>query len=185
MFAEYRIIFEYKNKLYSKIMNYKKVSTYVFLSLSLIVFIGAIILLIMSCRTEQIIEQGQTRTFYRAKSNKIDLGMTKEDFYTETSTLILFNVSKDTFIFVYNENQIKILSRDELEELSDEFLRKRVSPFGEMLLKYIELSRIIFLPILKFEKTMGKLIINNRDYTHDLASYCNFCMSCLAKSDKK
>lgn len=174
----------YKSILHNESMNYKKASTYAFLSLSLLVFIGTIILLIISCRQDKIFERGQTRTFYRAKNNKINLEMTKEDFYTETSTMLLFNASKDTFVFIYNDNQIKILSRDELEMFSDEFLKKRVSPFAEIFLKYIELSRIISLPILRFEKTMGKLIINNRDYTHDLASYSNFCISFLANSEQ-
>lgn len=161
-------------------MNYKNTASYAFIVASVLLFLACLLLVIRSCKANKLLTKGQTRTHQRAKRNKINIGMTKEDFHTESSTMLFFNIDRERFVFIYNGNQMKIVQREKLESFSDGFLGKRMTPFGELLWKYIEMSRILLMPVLKFERTMGRFIANNRDYTQDLVSYSNFCLNFLA-----
>lgn len=159
--------------------------TYGFFMISLFLVISIMILVVFSCRKNDILDRKQTVTFQKAKKNNINIEIQKEDVHVEVSTLFLFNVSNDTFVAIYNEKQIMIFTRKELVLFLDEFLKKRMTPIGDILWKYVELSKILLLPVLKFEKNMGKLIVNNCDYTQDLISYSNFCINFLAKNEVK
>lgn len=164
-----------------KKMNLKKISTYIFLILSclLTLFVGVLLIKAMSIKNSIEIS-GETNTAKRARSQKIDLSLKKEDFYTDTSEMIIFNLSPNRFLVLYNKNQMKIFERDDFGDFSDQFLSKRLTPFARLLWKYFELSRILKLSPLRIEKTMGKLLANNSDYSHDLVTYTNFCLGFLA-----
>lgn len=124
---------------------------------------------------------GLTNTSVRAKDANVDISMTKRDFYTDTSHMTIINMEPEKFLVIYNRNQMKIFTRHEFGEFSDEILSQRLTPFARLLWKYIELSRIMKLQPLVIEKNMGKLVANSQDYTQDLVTYTNFCLGFLAK----
>lgn len=160
----------------------KTTLTYIFLTISLLFTFFTIYIIIRSTFTSNDIEKtGQTNTFERAKYQNIDLTINKGDFYTDNSELLLFNLTPNKFLIIYNKSQIKIFDRAEFASFSDDFLSKRLTPFAKLLWKYFEMSKIAKLNVLKMEKNMGKLIANNVDYTIDLVTYTNFCLRFVAE----
>lgn len=167
-------------------MNIKKISTHTFLVISSLIALFSIMLLMKSWyHANDIMKSKQTTTFLRAKGNNIDLSIKKEDFHTDTSTMAIYNLSPENFIVIYNNNQIKMFNRAEFEDFYSEFLMKRKTSFSDLLWRYIELTKLAKLPALKIKKSMGKLYANNSDYTNDMVSYSNFCLSFLSVQENE
>lgn len=164
----------------------KYIITYFFLGLACVTTLIVGYLVTRALMMDNNIEKtGLTNTFVRAKNAKIDISMTKSDFYTDTSHMAIINLEPEKFLIIYNKNQMKLFTRQEFGDFSDHILSQRLTSFASLLWKYIEMSKIMKLQPFIIEKNMGKLVANCQDYTHDMVTYTNFCLGFLAKQTQE
>ncbi|KRH91942.1 hypothetical protein M153_17266000124 [Pseudoloma neurophilia] len=169
-----------------KMTNIKHILTYIFLTVSCVIalFVGIFVTKALFFKND-INKTGQTNTFFRANKKGVDISIKKNDFYTDNSNMVIINISNDKFVIIYNRNQIKMFTRNEFGDFSDKILSQRLTSFAKLLWKYIDLSNLMKLEPLVIEKTMGKLIANNQDYTNDMVTYTNFCLGFVATDASK
>lgn len=76
---------------------------------------------------------------------------------------------------------MKSFDSDEIKKYFNSVLSKNNSRFFRKLSKYFDVCQVIKMPPLRTEKSMGKLYMNNFDFTADIRDYMNFCIGFLAK----
>ncbi|EPR80099.1 hypothetical protein SLOPH_2197 [Spraguea lophii 42_110] len=121
----------------------------------------------------------QTNTFYLAKENNINLSITLDDIFANNFTLMILNVSSDIFIFIYNENKLKIITREQFIEKLEDFSSNGNDKVVELFTKILDVGNFIVLKPIKIVKSSGRIYVNNANLSKNIRSFNNICRALL------